>query len=82
MAVLKTVLTILYILICLALIVVVLMQESKAEGLSGALTGGNSQTYWGKNKGRSVEGTLQKLTVLFGTIFIVLSVVLQLKFWP
>ncbi|MBO7402951.1 MAG: preprotein translocase subunit SecG [Lachnospiraceae bacterium] len=82
MAVLKTILTVLYVLVCLALIVVVVMQESKAEGLSGALTGGNSQSYWGKNKGRSVEGLLVKLTILFGALFIVLSIVLQLRFWP
>ena len=82
MAALKTVLTVLYVLICLALIVVVVLQESRAEGLSGALTGGSSQTYWGKNKGRSKEGLLIKLTCVFGTLFVVLSIVLQLKFWP
>ena len=82
MAALKTVLTVLYVLICVALIVVVVLQESRAEGLSGALTGGNSQTYWGKNKGRSKEGLLIKLTCIFGTLFVVLSIVLQLKIWP
>ena len=81
MAVLKVILTVLYVLICVALVVVVLMQESKAEGLSGALTSGNSQTYWGKNKGRSLEGLLAKLTIVFGALFIILSVVLRLKFW-
>jgi len=79
MAVLKTILTVVYILVCLALIVVVCMQESKMEGLSGALTGSSSNTYWGKNKGRSVEGLLQKLTIGLGAAFIILSIVLQLK---
>jgi len=82
MEVFKGILTVLYVIICVALIVVVILQDSKAEGLSGAITGGNSQTYWGKNKGRSKEGLLVKLSILFGALFIILSIVLQLKFWP
>ncbi len=82
MAVFKGILTVLYVIICVALIVIVILQDSKAEGLSGAITGGNSQTYWGKNKGRSKEGLLVKLSILLGALFIILSIVLQLKFWP
>ncbi len=81
MTVLKTILTVLYIIVCVALVVVVLMQESKVEGLSGALTGGSAPTYWGKNKGRSLEGLLAKLTIILGAVFIILSIVLQLKIW-
>lgn len=80
MEIIKTILTVIYILVCIALIVVVVMQESKTEGLSGALTGAAS-SYWGKNKGRSTEGMLVKLTIGLGVAFIVLSVVLQLKVW-
>lgn len=80
MATLKTILTILYIIICIALIVVVLMQESKGEGLSGALNG-TASSYWGKNKGRSVEGVLFKITVVLSVCFIALSVVLCMSFW-
>ena len=76
----KTALTIFYILVCIALIVVVLMQESKGEGLSGALTGTNT-TYWGKNKGRSKEGILFKVTVVLSVCFIVISAVLCMGFW-
>lgn len=78
MAALRAIVTILYVLICVALVVVVLMQEGKSAGLSGAISGA-ADTYWGKNKGRSMEGALVKITVVLSTLFIVLSVVLNLK---
>ena len=75
---LKVIVEIVYILICITLTFVVLKQEGKTAGLSGALTG-SSETYWSKNKGRSAEGTLVKLTKYLAAGFIVLSVVLNLK---
>ncbi len=80
MAVLKIVITILYVLISLALIVVVLGQESKSEGLSGSISG-MAETYWGKNKGRSMEGTLEKITKILAVSFFLISIVLNLKIW-
>ena len=79
MAVVKTILTVIYILICIALVVVVLMQEGKSAGLSGAING-IADTYWGKNKGRSVEGLLGKLTIVLAVLFIVISLVLCMGF--
>ena len=60
MGVLRIILTVIYILICIALVILVLMQEGKAAGL-GAISGA-AETYWGKNKGRSMEGKLVKIT--------------------
>ena len=81
MEVFKWILTGLYIIICIALVVIVLMQEGKSSGLSGAISGGASNTFWSKNKGRSFEGTLSKLTVLLAALFIIISLVLNLGFW-
>ena len=78
MAVLRVIVTVLYVLICLALVAVVLFQESKTQGLSGSING-VAETYWGKNKGRSMEGALEKGTKILATLFIVLSVVLNLN---
>lgn len=78
MEVLKMIITIIYILVCIALTVIVLMQEGKSAGLG--TIGGMADTYWGKNKGRSVEGALVKSTKFLAIGFIVLSVVLNLKF--
>ena len=78
MAVLKTVLTVVFIIISIALTVIILLQEGKSAGL-GAISGA-ADTYWGKNKGRSMEGTLVKLTKVLGVVFILLSVVLNINF--
>ena len=78
MAVLRVIVTVLYVLICVALVVVVLFQESKTQGLSGTING-VAETYWGKNKGRSMEGALEKGTKILAALFIVLSVVLNLN---
>lgn len=78
MEILRIVLTIIFILACIALTVIVLMQEGKSAGL-GTIAG-ISDTYWGKNKGRSMEGALIKSTKFLAVLFIVLSVVLNLNF--
>ena len=62
MQILRTILTILFVIDCIALTVVVLMQEGKSQGL-GAIAGA-ADTYWGKNKGRSMEGGLVKATTV------------------
>lgn len=77
MDILRAIVQVIYIAICIVLTVIVLKQEGKSAGLSGALTGA-SETYWSKNKGRSAEGMLAKLTRILAAIFIVLSIVLNL----
>ena len=57
---LRIILTIVFVLLCIAMTVIVLMQEGKSAGL-GAISGA-AETYWGKNKGRSMEGKLEKFT--------------------
>ena len=79
MQILRTILTILFVIDCIALTVVVLMQEGKSQGL-GAIAGA-ADTYWGKNKGRSMEGGLVKATRVFPSSFLeILAVVLNLNF--
>ena len=76
MAVLKMILTIVFIIVSIALTVVVLMQQGKNAGL-GAIAGG-SETYWGKNKGRSMEGMLDKITKILVAAFIIIAAVLNM----
>lgn len=70
-------LTIVFILICVALVVLVLMQEGKSAGL-GSISGA-AETYWGKNKGRSMEGRLVKLTKILAVLFMVIAIILNLN---
>ena len=79
MAVLKTILTIVFIIISLVITVVILMQEGKQAGL-GSIAGA-ADTYWGKNKGRSMEGMLVKVTKYCVFAFLLLAVVLNLGIW-
>ena len=76
MAVLKIILTVVFIIICIALTVIILMQEGKSAGL-GAIAGA-ADTYWGKNKGRSMEGRLVTGTKILVVLFIVIAAVLNL----
>lgn len=76
MAALKIVLEVIFIIICIALTVIILMQEGKSAGL-GAIAGA-ADTYWGKNKGRSMEGMLVKVTKALVVLFIVISAILNI----
>ncbi len=71
-------LTIIFLLVCVGLTVIVLAQQGKDAGL-GAI-GGIGDTYWGKNKSRSMEGRLVKITTWLAVLFIVLAIILNLNF--
>lgn len=77
MGTLRLILTIIYIIDCVFLAVVVLMQEGKSAGL-GAISGA-AESYWGKNKGRSMEGKLVTFTKVAAILFLVLSAVLNIN---
>ena len=75
---LKLILTIVFVLICIALTIIVLLQEGKSSGL-GSISG-MADSYWGKNKGRSMEGNLVKGTIALAVAFFVLAIILNLNF--
>lgn len=77
MSVIRIILTILFIIDCIGLTVLVLMQEGKSAGLG--TIGGAAESYWGKNKGRSMEGLLVKITRIMAILFILLAVVLNIN---
>ena len=73
----RIIVTVVFIIVAIALSGIVLMQEGKNSGLS-ALSG-VADTYWGKNKGRSMEGLLVKITAVLGAIFMVMSILLNMS---
>lgn len=77
MGVMRWILTILLIIVSIVMTIVILMQEGKSQGL-GAISG-QSDTYWGKNKGRSVEGFLVKFTVGLVVAFFVMTILLDMN---
>lgn len=77
MTALQVIATIFHILFALSIIVIVLMQSGKSAGLSGAIAGG-AETFFGKNKGRTIDAILGKYTSFAAIMFLVTSVVLFL----
>ncbi len=77
MGALRIVLTIVFILVSVALAAIVLMQEGKSAGL-GVISGA-AETYWGKNKGRSIEGKLEKITKILVVAFMLLAILLNMN---
>ena len=73
------VLTVVFMIICLIITVVILLQEGKQAGLTGAISGA-AESYWGKNKGRSMEGKLEKITKICVVLFFVVSILLNMDF--
>ncbi len=68
-------LIIVHVIIAIVLVVVVLMQHGKQQGLSGAIAGG-AETFFGKNKGRTIDAMLKKFTAVVAALFVISSIVL------
>ena len=77
MGVIRAILMVLFVLVCIALTVVVLMQEGKSNGLGSAI-GGMADSYWSKNKGRSMEGALEHFTRYGAIVFMILTLILNI----
>ena len=75
----KTVLSIVYFIVCLVLIVITLMQSKDDEGASGAVVGGTS-SFYEKNKGRTKEGKLKKWTIILAVAWIICTIVLSIVY--
>jgi len=74
---LKTILSVIFVIICVVFTTIILMQEGKSAGLTGSISG-MAESYWGKNKGRSMEGALEKFTKFAAIAFLVLALILNL----
>lgn len=77
MAALKIVLTVLFIAISVAVVGIVLIQDGESGGLTGSISGGG-ETFWSKNKDRSAEGKIEKVTKYLVIAFMVLALLLNL----
>ncbi|MCX7772747.1 MAG: preprotein translocase subunit SecG [Clostridia bacterium] len=75
MGALTVIVNIIYIVVCLAIIAIVLLQAGRSAGISGAIAGG-AETFFGKNKGRAYEALLSKYTGWIAILFVIISVVL------
>ena len=76
MDILKIVVSIIFAIDCIVLSAIILLQEGKSAGL-GTISG-MADTYWGQNKGRSMEGALVKATRISAILFLVLAMLLNM----
>lgn len=76
MIALKIILGILYLLVCAALVVITLLQDSKENGVSAL--GVQSDSFFSKNKGGTKEAFLTKLTVVLGVAFALVAIALTI----
>ncbi len=76
MTVIQVILTVIYVLLGVVISIVILMQEGKSNGLGSAI-GGMADSYWSKNKGRSMEGALEHFTRYGAIVFMLITVILN-----
>ena len=80
MIILRNILTIIYLIVCVALIIAATVQTKDGQGASGTITGSSTSNFYEKNKGRTKEGRIKKLTIILGAVFAVLTIVLGILF--
>lgn len=76
MEVIKYIVLAIYLIVCIALIITATMQTKDSSGASGTITGSSTSNFYEKNKGRTKEGKMKKLTIILGITFIIMSVIL------
>ena len=80
MQTLKYILIGIYVIVCLALIIVAMMQAKDDAGASGAITGSSTNNFYEKNKGRTKEGMLKKWTIILGIVCAILTIAVSIMY--
>ncbi len=80
MEILRNIVLVIYLIVCVALIIVATMQTKDSQGASGTITGSTTNNFFEKNKGRTKEGRLKRITIILGIVFVVLAVVLGILY--
>ena len=80
MEIVKNVITVLYIILCVALIIVATIQAKDSSGASQTITGSSTNNFYEKNKGKTKEGKMKRLTILLSVLFVVFSIALGILY--
>lgn len=80
MQIIKYILIGIFVINCIALIIVTMSQSKEDNGLSGTITGSSTNNFYEKNKGRTKEGKLKKWTIILGITFVILAVTLGIVY--
>jgi len=80
MQILKIFLIVVDIILALGTIILVMSQSKDDQGLSGTITGAAANNFLDKNKGRTRQGMLKRLTIIFGIAFAIVTVALNIVY--
>lgn len=80
MQIIKYILVAIYIINCLALVIITMMQSKEEEGPSAVLGGSKTDNFYEKNKGRTREGKTKRWTIILATSFAVLTILLGIVY--
>ncbi len=80
MEIVKYILIGVYVIVCLALVILAMMQSKDDAGMSGAIQGSSTNNFYEKNKGRTKEGKLKKWTIILGIVFAILTIALSIMY--
>ena len=80
MEIVRNIILVIYLIVCIALIIVATIQTKDNDGASGTITGSSTNNFYEKNKGRTKEGKLKRLTITLGILFVVLAIVLGILY--
>jgi len=80
MEVVKYIVLGIYLIICVGLIIVATIQTKENQGASGTITGAGANNFYEKNKGRTKEGKMKRITILLGVLFVVFAILLGILY--
>jgi len=69
-----------YLIICVALIIAATIQTKDGQGASGAITGSSTNNFYEKNKGRTKEGKMKRITIMLGILFVIFAILLGILY--
>lgn len=80
MEMIRTILTVVYFIVALAVIVLALVQTKEDSGLSSTMTGSSTNNFYDKNKGRTKEGKQKRWTIILSIVFVILTIILGILY--
>ncbi len=80
MEIAKYIVLVIYIIVCIALIILATMQNNKKSGASETIMGSSTNNFYEQNKGRTKQGKLKRWTIILGIVFVILAIVLGILY--
>ena len=80
MEIAKNILTVVYSILCVVLIIIVLSQTKEDGGASSTVMGASANNFYEKNKGRTREGKIKKLTIALTIVYFILTIAIGILY--